>query len=52
MSRLNDGAHEVREFINKQRYADHIRSETIVSKLSLQLVGGSRRLRQESSGSF
>ena len=38
MSRLNDGAHEVREFVNQQRYVDHVRFELIVDELYLQLV--------------
>lgn len=52
MSRLNDGAHEVREFLNQQRYADHVRSERIVDELYLQLVRRSRDLCEEGSGSF
>lgn len=38
MSRLNDGAHEVREFVNQQRYVGHVRFERIVDELYLQPV--------------
>ena len=52
MSRLNDGAHEVREFVNQQRYADHVRFGHTVDELYLQCIRGSGGLREEGSGSF